>query len=249
MISNKFSRFIFLILFLAGIIACNKDDTTELEKVQFQFNFTHTIGNEDLAFDTILYTNTYGNNYSVSTLKYFVSDFAFLTESGFLNRINEEHYVDAADESTLTFNPASKVPVTNYSAIAFIFGLSDEKNISNRYPDPPENSMEWPPPMGGGYHYMKLEGKLSDSTTIHNYQCHTGPTMGSSNFIYVTLPASSFTASGSKMIFNINMDINKWFDSPNTLDLNDVTSIMGNQEMQLKLQANGANVFTLESIE
>jgi hypothetical protein len=249
MISNKFNRIIFLLLFLAGITACNKDDNTEMEKVQFQINFTHTIGDDELEFDTIRYTSALGNNYSVSTLKYFISDFAFINEAGFIIRVNQEHYVDATDESTLTFNLVNKVPTGNYSAITFIFGLSKEKNITDRYLDPPENSMEWPIPMGGGYHYMKLEGKFNDNNTIKNYQCHTGPTMGNPNFIMITIPASSFNASGTQMTFNINMNINKWFETPNNLDLNDVTGIMGNQEMQLKLKANGANAFSLESIE
>jgi len=243
---------IILLLFISGFLvnSCSdKDDAPEMEKVKFTFNFIHTIGNEAVEFDTIQYTNTFGNNYSVSTLKYFVSDFVFGNKAGFLIHNNEEHYVDATDESTLTFNMASKIPANDYVFISFIFGLSDQKNITGRYLDPPESNMEWPIPMGGGYHYMKLEGKFYEADTVKNYQCHTGPTMGNSNFVVVKLPESSFTASGSEMTFNIQMDINKWFDSPFTLDLNDITGIMGNQTIQLKLQANGEEVFTLESIE
>jgi hypothetical protein len=51
------------------------------------------------------------------------------------------------------------------------------------------------------------------------------------------------------MTLTVKMDINKWFESPNTLDLNDITSIMGNQPMQEKIKANGADVFSVESIE
>ena len=231
---------IILLLFVSGLLfnSCSdKDDTPEIEKVKFTFNFTHTVGNEEVEFDTIQYTNTFGNNYSVSTLKYFVSDFVFGNKEGFLIMNNEEHYVDATDESTLTFNMASKIPAHEYVFISFIFGLNDQKNISGRFLDPPESNMEWPIPMGGGYHYMKLEGKFYEADTVKNYQCHTGPTMGNPNFIYVTLPESSFTASGTEMTFNIQMDINKWFESPFTLDLNDITGIMGNQTMQLKLNA------------
>ena len=37
-------------------------------------------------------------------------------------------------------------------------------------------TMAWPVPMGGGYHYMKLEGDFNDS--LSGYGTHTGGTMG-----------------------------------------------------------------------
>ena len=74
-----------------------------------------------------------------------------------------------------------------------------------------------------------------------------GPTMGNDYHIRVTLP-SSFTADCNISTYrnaNISMDINKWFETPNTLDLNDLSSIMGDMAMQIELQQNGADVFTV----
>lgn len=45
-----------------------------------------------------------------------------------------------------------------------------------------------PVPMGGGYHYMKLEGRHDSSGTTKNYQAHMGPTMGNDYHVSVTLP-------------------------------------------------------------
>ena len=39
------------------------------------------------------------------------------------------------------------------------------------------------------------------------------------------------------------MDINQWWVDPNTIDLNDMTMVMGNLEKQQKLHDNGNNVF------
>jgi hypothetical protein len=44
------------------------------------------------------------------------------------------------------------------------------------------------------------------------------------------------------------MDINKWWQDPYTLDLNEITMVMGNQEIQQKLHDNGMNVFIFNPI-
>jgi hypothetical protein len=97
---------------------------------------------------------------------------------------------------------------------------------------------------------MKLEGKFDSANIVKNYQCHTGPTNGNQNYITVTLPNSGFMASGSGTTITLAMDINNWWVSPNTLDLNNMSMIMGNQSMQVKLHDNGQeNVFSVLSIE
>ncbi|MCB2221129.1 MAG: hypothetical protein KQI35_12095 [Bacteroidetes bacterium] len=251
---NKITRLLLLLL-AAGFIftSCKKDNDedenpTPASQVQLNFNFSHRVGSSTLNYDVMGYSNAAGNNYSVITLKYFISDIRLNKADGSSVLIDEEHYVDGTDYNTLLFTPETKVPEGEYSSISFIFGLNEEKNITGAYPNPPESNMEWPVPMGGGYHYMKLEGKLDSAGTIKNYQAHTGATMGTPYYIEVELPSSSFTAADGKII-TIGMDINKWWSTPNTLDLNDVSSIMGNPAMQQNLHENGADVFYLESIE
>ncbi len=246
-------RFAFLLLILGITFQSCKDDkvdNTQPEQVQIDIRILHKIGGQEVSFDTIKYMNAYGNEYSVATLKYFVSDFVFQKADGNEYILDAEFYVDGVEGAlSSTFMASTEIPAGEYSSVSFIFGIDSIKNKTGRFPDPPENQMEWPPPMGGGYHYMKLEGKFDQNDTIKNYQCHTGPTMGNANYIHISLQGSSFTASGSMKTLTINMDINKWFEGPNTLDLNDITGIMGNQAMQLLLKENGSDVFTLESIE
>ncbi len=251
---NKLTQW-FMLLLLSGLVitACKKDDDgddnpTPVPEVQLNFNFSHRVGNLPVNFDVISYNNAAGNDYSVVTLKYFISDIRLNKADGSSFLIDEEHYVDGTDYNTLLFTPETKVPEGEYSSISFIFGLNEEKNITGTYPNPPESNMEWPIPMGGGYHYMKLEGKIDSAGTVKNYQAHTGPTMGTPYYVEVTLPSSSFTAKEG-LIITIGMDINNWWQGPHIIDLNNVTSIMGNPDMQELLQDNGENVFYLESIE
>ena len=230
-----------ILLLAAG---CNKDDGDE-ETIQLNFLFNHTVNGDQVQFEDIKYQNAAGNTYSVETLKYFVSDITLYAEDGSGIRFDAAHYVDARDNATLTFKPGVGVPLNNYNKLSFIYGLDENKNVSGSFPNPPESNMEWPPAMGGGYHYMKLEGKFDSTGTVKNYQAHTGPTMGNQYYIEVMLEQDPFSCDCESVDVTFSMDINKWWQGPNTLDLNDMSAIMGNTDMQEKMKANGGDVFTL----
>jgi hypothetical protein len=231
----------FIILLVVVFSACKKDENTEQ---QLTFTFNHMVDGVAVEFDEIKYSNAFGNNYSVSTLKYFVSNITLHTSDGTTIKFDDEHYVDARDNSTLTYTLPAKVPVGNYTSISFIYGIDSVKNKTGLFPNPPESLMEWPIAMGGGYHYMKLEGKFDSTGIIKNYQAHTGPTMGNANYFEVVLTDSPFNCSCENVNIAINMNINNWWVNPNMLDLNTMSGIMGNQQIQIKLKENGNDVFS-----
>ena len=237
----------FILLFLLAAVAlssCKKDENETAPDVQIIIDLLHYIDNEELELNNIKYTNAFGNQYSVARLQYFISDFRLEKSDGTEVFIDEEFYVDGSLESSMTLTPGTVIPAGDYSSVSFIFGLSAAKNTPGRFPNPPENNMEWPPALGSGYHYMKLEGKVDSAGVINNFQAHTGPTHGNQNFIEIELQGSSFTASESAVNLSIKMDINKWWVSPHTFDLNKMTMVMGNQEVQQKLHDNGLDVFS-----
>jgi hypothetical protein len=246
--TRSITGIIALFAFVTLSSSCKKKDDAAAAQYQVSFYFAHKVGSESLQFDTIRYINAFGNHYSIATLKYFISNITLHKSGGGTLIYDEEHYVDATDSSTFIFIPADKIPPGNYSGISFIYGLDTIKNVTGRFLNPPESEMEWPVPMGGGYHYMKLEGKHDSSGVIKNYQAHTGQLMGIPYFINVTLPASSFTITGQGAEVRIVMDINEWWMNPNILDLNDITGIMGNGFFQQQLKENGADVFSVGSI-
>lgn len=238
-----------LMIFVLTLQACKEDDNPKPTESSILFKFDHYIDGDPVTFNQIKYTNAFGNEYSVETLKYFISNIRLTEDDGTEILVDGEYYVDATDESTTQPLNGVDIPVGDYTSVSFVFGLNEDNNIAGRFPNPPENNMEWPQALGTGYHYMKLEGKIDSTGTINNFQAHTGPTNGNQNYIDVTLPESSFTADGSTMLLKIRMNINNWWKNPNTLDLNTVTGIMGNQEMQLRLKANGEDVFSFAGVE
>lgn len=247
------TRILSLLVVIGLLSACTKksdDVNPQPAQESISFQMAHFVGSQELQTNTIKYTNAIGNVYSVETLKYFISDIVLNTPEGGMILIDEAHYVDIFDPTTLVFAPEVTIPTGEYTSITFIFGLDEEKNVPGEFPNPPENNMEWPPALGTGYHYMKLEGKFDSADIVKNYQCHTGPTNNNQNYITVTLPNSGFVATGSGTTITLAMDINNWWVSPNTLDLNNMSMVMGNQPMQVQLHDNGReNVFSVVSIE
>lgn len=239
-----------LTAFILFSLSCSKDnDNVPPEETTVNFFFEHFVNDEPALFGSTMYVNEFGNLYSLERLQYFISDIKITGTDGTVYMFDDEYYVDAKVDETLFVETNQKIPAGNYSSISFIYGLSQEKNTTGRFPNPPESLMEWPLPMGGGYHYMKLEGKIETAGTTNNFQAHTGPTMGNQNFVEIELPQSSFVLSGEERTLAIRMNINNWWKTPNVLDLSTVTGIMGNQEMQLKLKANSDDVFTYRGIQ
>lgn len=240
---------IVVLLYIIFILFINDKDEITNNQHQLTFNIIHNVGKETLELDTIRYHNAFGNNYSVATLKYFISDFKLHKTDGEILRFDEVHYIDASNLATLSFTPKRKVPDGNYSQVSFIFGLDLTQNSTGRFPNPPENKMEWPSVMGGGYHYLKLEGKYYSSDRTNNFQAHTGQLNGDPYFVNIALPESSFVVDGKDVLIRIIMDINKIWVNPNTLDLNDISGIMGDSSIQRQLKENGVDIFSTGLIQ
>ncbi len=237
---------ILTLLCATTLLSCKKDDTETDSTINIQFD--HKVGSDKLQFDTIMYTNASNNNYSVSTLEYFVSKFEFTKTDGTIISFDTIVYVDAKEEIGLALSGLI-LPVGEYSSLDFIFGLDDEDNVTGLFVNPPESNMEWPVPMGGGYHYMKLEGKFDSVSIVKNYQAHTGRLMATPHFIDINLDlGNSFSIGGGDEInLLLTMDINNWWQLPNNLDLNIMSSVMGNPSIQQKLMENGADVYSISN--
>ena len=221
----------------------------EDEHIHMSLNFSHWVDGEAVTFDSIRYTNEAGNQYSVETLRYFISNVVLHSASGDV-LVDGEWYVDAEDPSTLNQELGQDIEHGDYTGISFLFGLDSTKNMAGFFTNPPEVNMVWPLAMGPGYHYMKLEGKYDSVGVIKNYRTHTGQSMGTPYNVNVNLANSAFSAETSDLTVNIRMNVNNWYENPNQYDFNGFpTMIMGNQTAQTQLMQNGADVFSVSSIQ
>jgi hypothetical protein len=202
-------------------------------------------------------------------LMYFISDVTLHNSDGTTKLIDDWkdiNYVDIDIPSTLSWTVYDDIPTGTYSSISFTFGISQAKNISMMFVNPPEVNMMWPGILGGGYHYMMMNGKWKDTANvIQNFACHLG--IGQlylsnvintdsiyayvQNYFTVDLPNSSFTIEKDKTReVEIIMNIDSWFKTPYVYDHNVWGSgIMQNQPAMQMLKDNGFDVFTTGLIQ
>ena len=205
-------------------------------------NFTHTVDGNPLVLNQMTYKNEAEEDYSVQTLRYLISDIMLHSDNETHAMLDEVHFVTISDTSTLKLI-IEDLENINYSAISFTMGLDSLKNITNNYLN--ESffpSFTWPLSMGGGYHYMQLEGDYIDN--LQGYATHTGGTNGkdfsfSKNFPF-TMNINSINTT-----IEINMEINNWYSNPNTINFT-TDGIMDDANKQTLIQANGiADVFSV----
>jgi hypothetical protein len=105
--------------------------------------------------------------------------------------------------------------------------------------------MSWPEMMGGGYHYMKLEGSYTNDSTFYN--THTGPTMGMDHSFLCNFDVPiNINNSTNNLEYAIEMNINNWY-GPEIVNLE--PAIMMNMPTQMNLMMNGImGVFNLQGL-
>jgi hypothetical protein len=248
------------------VVSCRKDPVIpppDPDYGKLVFKFDHQVNGQPLAIDTFGYVNAAGDTFSVSDIQYFISDITLHNSNGetyMIAQSNGIHYIDTDIPSTFTWTVSDDIPAANYQSVSFTFGINQVKNLSNMFVNPPESNMFWPEMMGGGYHYMKLNGSWKDDTgAVRMFNFHLG--IGQiydaintdsvvafvQNYFTVTLPASSFVLdSAETKEMQIVMNIESWFDTPNNWDWNFWGgSMMQNQNAQQAGKENGEDVFTI----
>jgi len=237
-------------LFITSLIAitftaCEKSTQTDLT-----LNFTQTIDGAELTTNSMIYTNSAGEDYDVQTLKYLISDINLHSDDGNTLLLDEVHFIDISDASTFSFT-IEDVANNNYTSISYTMGLDTIKNTNNLYINESYHSaMAWPETNGGGYHYMKLEGAYNNDSTFYN--THTGGTMGD-DYSFNNVEDISLTVDDDlgNVSINLNMEINNWYNSPNPIEFSSYgMGIMMNMIMQMNIQTNGiTDVFSVDVIK
>ena len=255
-----------IFLLSASLSGCdkNKDKPPDPGPGKITFSFNHLIDGQPVIFDSLMYTNAAGNKYMVNEIQYFISDVTLYKSDGAEKTIKDWqdiYYVDTDLENTWSWEVYDDITPGTYDSISFIFGITDKKNISFMYVNPPERDMFWPEYLGGGYHYMKLNGKWLEEgqtwqTTPFDFHLGRGQIYYSypdsiigfiDNSFRVSLPNSGFSISaGQRKYIEIQMNVENWFKDPHIFDL-DVYGgyIMQNQEAMQIAKENGHNVFSV----
>jgi hypothetical protein len=187
----KFPGF-FLALSVMAIFlsSCDKEGTdpvTETGEVDIEMD--HIVGAGSLTLDatTPNYTTPSGDHFSVSVLRYYISNIKLRKEDGSEYAQPDSYYlVDAAkaDSKTLALK---NIPVGDYTGLTFTIGVDSVRNVSGVQQgalSPSDMFWTW----NTGYIFMKLEGKSPEASS-GAFAYHIGGFTKPTNAIRTVSPA------------------------------------------------------------
>ncbi len=248
-----------LVLSIIILASCGDDDTNALPKTEVTFRFSHNWDGTEVTntdFNNIQYLNASNDELSIEKLRYLISKVTFHKSNGETIVVDGYNLVDVTNASNMTFTPSETLTVGTYSNVSFTFGFDNEDNIDGAYAD--LNSTSWGVPMmmGGGYHFMQLEGKFIDNVASETgYAYHAIKAVDNSDPNNLVFQDTFFTVDLGEVIIRenagieVNMNIAEWFKNPITWDLNDRHSmLMPNFDAQVDMFKNGATVFSLGEV-
>lgn len=255
MMNHKLQRGFTLVIMLLSFWSCENDTTNENYKVSF--TFSHKWDQSEVSradFNTIKFKTLNGDSLSIERLRYLISDITFTKTNGELIKLNDYHLIDVTNANNLSFDLETEIPSVSYSKVSFIFGLTNDNNTDGTYAD--LNSASWNVPalLGGGYHFMQLDGKfINSNNNEQGYNFHAiravdnpgNPTFPQDTFFEVNLGALDLDKDTT---LNVEMNIAEWFKAPHTWDLNILNQmLMPNSEAQILMYENGQNVFQIKN--
>ena len=250
-----------VILFALLATACTKHN----DKAEIDLNIGYEINGQPLVTDTLCYVNEAGNLFLITEIQWFLSDIELLDQNGNWHALKQREALDSIAEQTehiyyidtdITKSQTlrgKKIPTGHYTALRFTFGLDEYDNYTGLFNDPPESEMFWPDVLGGGYHYMKLNGKFAGSPgRLQPVAIHLGTGQNEDctefyqNYFIVELPIDFDVKANTENQLDLTMIIDNWFRTPHTIDFNELGSgIMQNQNAQRLLSGNGKDVFRI----
>lgn len=239
-------KVILLVLCFYTIVGCSHRDISYSPAISsyggLSIIINHSVNNQLLLWDSIKYHNEAGNVYSISKLQYYISNIRLYKNNNIVQQNDSAYYIDAKHQySSVMLIPTLLAGV--YDSVALTIGLLPFQNISYGLPTTIENTnMGWPDAMGGGYHFLKLEGHWKDAAVVNGFALH----VGKSGFHCEAGFACNLDVRANQITnLNIMMNINEWFRKPAEYDFSsDGVYSMGNEVLMRKIIVNGQDVFS-----
>ena len=242
-----------LVLLSVFLFSCEEEEPATVENAQIAFQFKHYFKSQNLeirADNSLIYTNESLNNWNVKSLKYFISKLIVYKENGEAYDVNMYKFINLSEPNAIASDYILKdIPDGRYTKLSFIFGIDSLRNLPFALENNTENnSMEWPSQLGGGYHFMMMDGVFQNNLNqLSGYGIHLGKP---GNQVVLEFPIEFTAKAGSKANIQLNMNIDQWFDGLNKVNLNDGYGyIMDNDDKQLLFKQNAtSSVFSINQL-
>jgi len=239
---------VYTFLFFAAIVA--KPGMASAQTGSLKMTFINTVNGRPVVLRDSIYSNYFGEQYSISKLKYYISNIIFSSNAENKN-MGGYYLVNTASDNN-SFDIQLK-PGT-YNSIGFLLGVDSIRNCSGAQTDAldPMNDMFWT--WNTGYVMFKLEGTSASSTAdLNRIEHHIGGYKGSNNVatkIDLSFAAGHLLEVKANSITEIviEMNIDNYWHGTNDIKIAETPVCMITGELAKKIAANFQGLFSIKSI-
>ena len=255
------------------IIACNDDskDVTDNPDLsagtgKLTLKFDNVSGNQDLKLDSTTYTNSSGEDFTVSTLNYFVSNIKLTRDDGKTYTIPQDssYFLIRESDPKSQIVTLKQLPDGNYTGIEYIIGVDSLRSVSgidkrvgalDPSGDPEDSGMYWA--WSSGYIFLKLEGLSSKATSANNkFYYHIGFFGGYDSKTVNNIKSVKLDFAGNKAVvadgkvpqIRLIGDVQKVFNGPVPISIAKNPSIMFDFTLSSDVANNYKSMFSFGEI-
>lgn len=233
--------------------ACQKNIATEEKTGTVKVTFRNIVKGNPMVLNTGSYTNSHGEQYTVSKFKYYISSPSVTGTSIVPN--GPYFLIDESNPASLSFS--FDAAVGKYSSMSFTLGVDSARNVSGAQTGAldPLNDMFWT--WNSGYIMAKMEGNSPQSPVVNNkVEYHIGGFMGPNNvvlnmgFLFTVPPFEKLDIRADKTseIF-IEADLDKWWQGNFTLKIADNPAVTHPGALAKSISENYSSMFSIVDIK
>ncbi len=206
--------------------------------------FRNKVGERPLELSTVVYTNHFGESFTVEQCKYYVGAIRVTDREGKEELLTADvHLIDQADTASSTLQLSCSL--TGLRSIAFVVGVDSAANTGGVMTGDldPMHGMFWT--WNSGYIYARLEGQ-SDSARApaHRFSWDIGGYKANANAaraIVLNIPDSQ----PDDKPLTIEADLLKWFDGKTPIRLSQSPTCHEPGTLALELADNYSTMFSI----
>lgn len=236
---KNFKLIILSVLTTFAILSCNKedmDDYSATDKNSLSIEFDNRVGDQKLVLGTTTAKNSSGEDFTVTTLNYFVSNITLKNDKGETIKFPNDYFLIRQADSKSLIATLKDVPAGNYTELSYTIGVDSLKSISDVSQrtgvlDPASygnDNMYWS--WNSGYIFFKMEGTSTaipaNSMGMKGYQLHIGGFGGRTSVTPNNLKTLTFSlAENAKVrkdiapMVHVISDVSKVFSAVNQISL------------------------------
>lgn len=254
-ILKKLSFGLWAVLLLSCHKPAKENTEPETQRGSFYFQFEHLVDKLPLRPDSV-YTNGHGEQFKVSSLRYYVSNITLLREDGVRVPVPESYYlVDAFEVNNegISQFAVPNIPTGSYKGVSYMVGVDSARNVAGAQSGAldPIQDMFWS--WTTGYIFFKLEGASPVSAQPNRiFMYHIGgfrsPYVGSFIVEHDFQGGTIAINASASPVIQERVNLSHFFTTPNTIKIAEVSSFMSINSKTLEFASNCRSMFQFYNV-